>query len=139
MWQHKRLMAFTVSRETNKQKREQTMKENHYPELYKTINSMMGELGKEIPGTMQAFGQLHAKATTEGALSPKVKELICLATAVTCRCDGCIAFHVHDALEAKASKQEIAEAIGVAILMGGGPSVMYGIQALEAVKQFEAE
>jgi AhpD family alkylhydroperoxidase len=117
---------------------EQTMKENHYPELYKQLTSLMGELGKEIPETMQAFGQLHAKATAEGTLSTKVKELISLAIAVTCRCDGCIAFHAHGALEAKASKQEVAEAIGVAILMGGGPSVMYGVQALEAVKQFEA-
>jgi len=29
------------------------------------------------------------------------------------------------------------ETIGVAILMGGGPSVMYGCDALEALKQFK--
>ena len=52
------------------------------------------------------------------------------------RCDGCIAFHVHDVLVAGASHEEVIEAIRVAILMGGGPSVVYGTQALEALKEF---
>jgi hypothetical protein len=30
------------------------------------------------------------------------------------------------------------ETIGVAVMMGGGPSVMYGAEALEALNQFEA-
>lgn len=113
------------------------MPEKSYPELYRHIQSLMGKLGKETPGTMQAFGQLHAESAAEGALSGKVKELMSLAIAVTVRCDGCIAFHVHDALKAGATKPEVAEAIGVAILMGGGPAVMYGVQALEALEQFE--
>lgn len=52
------------------------------------------------------------------------------------RCDGCIAFHVHDAVKAGASRKEIVETIGVAVLMGGGPSVMYGCEALAALDQF---
>lgn len=75
----------------------------------------------------------------DGVLSAKVKELIALGIAITVRCDGCIAFHVHDALEAGASRKEVAETIGVAVLMGGGPSVVYGSEALEALEQFEAE
>lgn len=75
---------------------------------------------------------------SEGVLSAKVKELISLSIAVTCRCDGCIAFHVHDALKGGATREEIVESIGIAILMGGGPSVMYGCEALEALGQFEA-
>ena len=52
------------------------------------------------------------------------------------RCDGCIAFHVKHALNAGASSEEIIETIGVAILMGGGPSVVYGCEALQVLKQF---
>lgn len=48
-----------------------------------------------------------------------------------------IAFHVNDALEAGASHDEIVETIGVSVLMGGGPSVVYGINALNALKEFE--
>jgi alkylhydroperoxidase/carboxymuconolactone decarboxylase family protein YurZ len=46
------------------------------------------------------------------------------------------AYHVHDALEAGATRQEIAETVGVAVMMGGGPSVVYGCQALEALDEF---
>jgi alkylhydroperoxidase/carboxymuconolactone decarboxylase family protein YurZ len=52
-------------------------------------------------------------------------------------CDGCIAFHTHDALRAGATPQEVLEALGIAVLMGGGPAAVYGWQALEALEQFQ--
>lgn len=109
-----------------------------YPKRYKELLTLMGELGKEIPSTMQGFSGLHKSSTAPGALSAKVKELIALGIAITVRCDGCIAFHVHDAVKSGANRAEITETIGVAVLMGGGPSVMYGCEALEALNQFEA-
>jgi alkylhydroperoxidase/carboxymuconolactone decarboxylase family protein YurZ len=54
-------------------------------------------------------------------------------------CDGCIAFHVHDALEAGATRSDILDTIGVAVMMGGGPSVVYGTDAYRALEEFEAE
>ncbi len=110
-----------------------------YPEYLDHIKDLMGSLTKTIPGPMSGFGQLHKEALKEGALSAKVKELIALAIGITVRCDGCISFHVHDALKAGATREEIAETIGVAILMGGGPSMVYGSEALEALDQFEAK
>src|SRR5690606_5904806 len=67
------------------------------------------------------------------------KELIALGIAITVRCDGCIAFHVHDAMQAGANEAEIAETVSVAILMGGGPSVVYGIEAMQALEQYQAQ
>ena len=98
----------------------------------------MGELGAEIPATMSGFNSLHKASTAEGVLSSKTKELIALGIAITVRCDGCIAFHVHDALKSGASSEEIVETIGVAVMMGGGPALMYGCEALEALNQFVA-
>jgi AhpD family alkylhydroperoxidase len=109
----------------------------NYPDHDRHVRKMMGDLGKEDPKVMSAFMQLHAAGSSDSALSAKVKELIALAIGVTVRCDGCIAFHVKDALKAGANHDEIVDAIGVAILMGGGPSVVYGAQALTALKQFE--
>jgi AhpD family alkylhydroperoxidase len=111
----------------------------NYPEHYAHLKGLMGQLHQEIPGTMSGFSKLHSGAVQDGALDTKTKELIALSIAVTVRCDGCIAFHVHDALVAGATREEIVEAIGVAVLMGGGPAVMYGAEALEALEQFEAE
>jgi len=78
-------------------------------------------------------------ASTDGALSAKVKELIALAIGIVVHCAGCISFHIHDAIEAGASREEIVDAISFAIMMGGGPAVVYGSQALEALEQFETE
>ena len=112
---------------------------NSYPEFYKEVQKLMGQYGKENPDAMAGFIRLHKAGSTDGALTAKMKELIALSIGIVVRCDGCIAFHVHDALKAGASHEEIVDAIGVAILMGGGPAVVYGSQALEALKQFEAE
>lgn len=110
----------------------------NYPEHLKHMQALMGDLSQEIPETMQAFSGLHKSGVGDGALSAKTKELIALGIAITVRCNGCIAFHVHDAMKAGATRQEITEAIGVAVLMGGGPSVIYGCEAFEALEQFEA-
>jgi AhpD family alkylhydroperoxidase len=111
----------------------------NYPKHHKEIQAGMAEMGREIPETMRAFSNLHRAAASDGVLDAKTKELIALAIAVNVRCDGCIAFHVHDALKAGATREEIMEALGVAILMGGGPSMMYAVEAVQAVDQFVAE
>ena len=80
---------------------------------------------------------MHEASLKPGALDTKTKELIALGIAITVRCDGCISFHVHDAMEAGASQGEIAETVSVAILMGGGPSVVYGIEAMQALSQYQ--
>ena len=110
----------------------------NFPEHYKELNTWMEQLGVEIPDVMHGFGALHESSLKDGALNSKTKELIALGIAITVRCDGCISFHVHDAMQAGASTEEIAETVSVAILMGGGPSVVYGIEAMQAVSQFAA-
>jgi AhpD family alkylhydroperoxidase len=111
----------------------------NYPKDLKHYQEVMGNLGKEMPEVMKAFGGLHHAAGSDGTLDAKTKELIALAIAVTVRCNGCIAFHVNDALNAGASREEILDALGVAILMGGGPSVIYSIEAMDALEQFSLE
>lgn len=111
--------------------------EKNYHEYNDFVRSLMQELGQDLPGPMGGFSQLHREASKDGALSTKFKELIALAIGITVRCDGCIAYHIADAIEAGASREEILETIGVAILMGGGPSVVYGSEAYRALQQFE--
>ncbi|MBT8400377.1 MAG: carboxymuconolactone decarboxylase family protein [Rhodothermia bacterium] len=110
-----------------------------FPLRYRTLNESINRLGREIPSTISAFMKLHESSTTTGALTTKTKELAALGMAICVRCDGCIAYHVHDAIQAGASRDEILEIISVAILMGGGPSVVYGAEAFEALNQFRAE
>ncbi|HBP22690.1 MAG TPA: carboxymuconolactone decarboxylase family protein [Planctomycetes bacterium] len=88
---------------------------------------------------MKGFGQLHGAAMKGGTLSLATKELIALAIAVSGRCQGCITFHTYSALKAGAKREEILDALGVAILMGGGPSMVYALEAHSALEQFEGE
>lgn len=110
-----------------------------YPQIHRDFLTRLGNLGKDIPETVQGFQALHGAATRAGALSTKVKELVALGIAIAIRCDGCIASHVHDAIQHGATREEIAEAVGVAILMGGGPSTVYGSLAMLAYDQFQAQ
>ncbi len=111
----------------------------NFPEHYKELTAWMEKLGMVQPEVMKGFGALHAASTSKGALDGKTKELIALGIAITVRCDGCISFHVHDAMQSGATAEEIAETVSVAILMGGGPSVVYGIEALQALSQFQEQ
>lgn len=109
----------------------------NYPDLYEEKQRQISQFRQASPELMSTFGKLNMKALQAGVLSSKVKELIALCIGIAVRCDGCVAFHIADALKAGASREEIVEAINVAVLMGGGPALIYGAEALEALKQFE--
>lgn len=110
-----------------------------YPQQRKHIESYLGKMAAMQPETMQAFSALQEGAIKSGALDSKTKELIAMAIAVAARCDGCISFHTQDALNAGASEAEISDALSVAVLMGGGPSLVYATHVLEAMEQFTNE
>jgi len=107
-----------------------------YPEQLNHINECQKQLSDIQPDVMNAFAKLHSASIADGELSAKTKELIALAIAVVSRCDGCISFHTHDALKAGATEGEITEALNVAILMGGGPAMVYATHVMDAIRQF---
>lgn len=108
-----------------------------YPDRVRHVNSNLGKLRKDVPEVMKGFADLHAASTKDGTLDRKTKELIALGISITSLCDDCIAFHTQGALKAGASREEITEAIGVAVFMGGGPATMYATHALDALEQFQ--
>lgn len=108
-----------------------------WPEMAKKMNPAVGELRKSAAGPMQAFTEMGKAALEPGALDTRTKELIALAVSVAVRCDPCITYHASAAQRAGASRDEVAEAMGVAVYMGAGPSAMYAAQALEAFDQWD--
>jgi len=108
----------------------------NYPEMAKDLSGSIARLRKGMPETMKGFSQMAAAATADGALDPKTKELIATAIGVAVRCDGCVAFHAKAAVKQGASREEILETLGMAVYMGGGPSMIYAAQALDAYDQF---
>ena len=97
--------------------------------------AQMRELRGGAPDVMKAFGAMAQAATAPRALDAKTKELIALGIAVAIRCDDCIGFHVKAACQHGATRDEVMEAMGMAIYMGAGPAVMYASRTLEALGQ----
>ncbi len=107
-----------------------------HKENAKAVSEGAAALRKAHPDLMAAFAGLGKAAYGDGALDHKTKELIALAISVTVRCDGCVAAHGRSVHQLGASREEVVEAIGVAVHMGGGPSMVYGAEALRAYDAF---
>jgi AhpD family alkylhydroperoxidase len=113
--------------------------DKNYPELTRQLSTNLKKLRKDIPDTLQGFSAMAQAATRDGVLDKKTKELIALALGVAAHCDGCIGFHVEALVRLRATRQEIEETLGMAVYMGGGPSLMYAADAIAAFEQFEKE
>ena len=108
------------------------MAATNWAEFTDQTNARMAELRKSMPEAAKGFAELARAAIAPGALDSRTKELIALAIGITARCDGCLAFHVKAAKKYGATRQEVIETIAVAVYMGGGPSMIYGAEALSA-------
>lgn len=100
------------------------------------LSPLHRELRRAVPQVYEGFGALHRAAFANGELDVKTKELIAFTIGVTEGCDGCIASHAQAAVAAGATCGEAAEAIGVAILMRGGPATIHGPRAYAAFCEF---
>jgi AhpD family alkylhydroperoxidase len=110
-----------------------------WPQTVTELTSQLRDLRGGAPEVMKAFANIAQAALVPKALDGKTKELIALGIAVAIRCDDCIAFHVKAALQQGASREEVTDALGMAIYMGAGPSVMYATHAMDAFTQFERQ
>ena len=105
-------------------------------EVLEALRQPTLDLRQHIPEVFSGYAALHQGAMAEGALTVRMKELVALAVSVTRQCDGCIASHARGAARAGASAQEVAEALGVAIMMNGGPGTVHGPRAFDAFLEF---
>lgn len=111
----------------------------HWNDLIHDLSEPTRSLRAAIPDAWAGFGQMHKGAMAEGVLSTAMKEIIALVIAVAEQCDGCIAYHAKGAARHGATPEQVAEALGVALLMMGGPATVYGPRAWEAFNEFHGE
>ena len=108
----------------------------HGTAVLRELSPLHRGLRRAIPEVYEGFGSLSRAAFADGALDRRTKELIALANGVVAGCDCCIASHCEDAARAGATREEAAEAIGVAFLMHGGPATIHGARAYDAFCEF---
>ena len=96
------------------------------------ILARIGEIGKLSPDTVKGYAALSGAGAKTGHLDSKTRELIAVAVAITLRCDGCIAVHSAAAKKLGATKEEIAEALGVGISVNAGAALVYATRTVDA-------
>ena len=109
-----------------------TLEWNNYRQQ---LTVRIGEIAKLSPDTIKGYQALSTAGQKTNLLGPKTRELISLAVAVTLRCDGCITVHAAAAARHGASREEIAEALGVATAVNAGAALVYSARVLDAYEQ----
>ncbi len=100
------------------------------------LRASVGAFGRLSPETVRSYVGLSSAGAKKDVLGAKTRELIALAVAVAQRCDGCITIHTEQALKYGASEDEIAEALGVAVALGAGASLVYSTRVMDAVAAY---
>ncbi|MEE3046677.1 carboxymuconolactone decarboxylase family protein [Thalassospira sp. GO-4] len=96
------------------------------------VLSGVGEVAKLSPDTVKGYATIGGAGAKTGHLDAKTRELIALAVAISLRCDGCITVHSAEAAKLGVSKEEIAEALSVAISVNAGAALVYTTRTLDA-------
>ncbi len=112
------------------------MSDDKFIGITQNLNTELAKLHREIPDVMKAFSSLAQASTKPGALDKKTKELMAMALAIANHCQGCIGFHAQALIKLGVTREEFLETLSMAVYMGGGPSLMYAAEALEAFEEF---
>ena len=96
-------------------------------------------LRERIPAVFEAYRSMSAAVINDGAVDAKTKELIALAISVSKQCDGCLASHARGAARRGAMADEVAEALGVAVMMSGGPGTVHAPRAFAAFSEYAGD
>jgi AhpD family alkylhydroperoxidase len=111
----------------------------HISEVRDELRQPALELRSLIPDVLKGYSEMSKAAMANGELSTGVKELLATVIAITRECDGCIVAHTRGAARQGVTRQQLAEAIGVAIMMNGGPGTVWGPRALRSFDEAKAD
>lgn len=99
---------------------------------YKSDLSRISEFNKISPETFKLFASFDYSALSEGELNKKTKRLIAIAIAHITGCAYCIETHVKAAKKEDVDKEEMVEAIMVAVALKAGSAAAHSVNALNA-------
>ena len=104
---------------------------------YEQSPARMSHAKAAVPDVVKGFGGLFQAAMKDGALTAREKELVALGIGLAVRCDHCVYAHVQKALKAGATRAQVLEAAGVAVMMQGGPTYTHLPEVVEALDALE--
>jgi len=96
------------------------------------VTAGVGEIAKLSPDTVKGYAMLGGAGAKTGHLDAKTRELIALAVAISLRCDGCITVHAAEAKKLGVTREELAEALGVATSINAGAALVFSTRTIDA-------
>jgi AhpD family alkylhydroperoxidase len=88
-------------------------------------------LGKYANSTQKRFYGLDGITYEAGALDKKTKELLGFVASLVLRCDDCILYHLIESKKAGVSNEELSEAVGIGLVVGGSIAIPHIRRAIK--------
>ena len=92
----------------------------------------LGHLG------VKRFFNMDSNTYRDGALDSNTKELLGLVASAVLRCNDCIDYHLEQCAKAGFTKDEIVDAMNVALIVGGSiviPHMRHAVETLEFLEE----
>lgn len=103
------------------------------------------EMNNRILGSgfkpFQRFFALDASAYDEGAIPVKYKEMMGLVGSMVLRCNDCIFYHLDRCVQEGATREELHEAMNIALIIGGSiviPHLRYAYEVMDELFEEKA-
>ncbi len=93
----------------------------------------LGHLG------IKRFFNMDSNTYRDGALDSKTKELLGLVASTVLRCNDCIDYHLEQCAKTGSTKEEIVDAMNVALIVGGSIVIPHLRRAVETIEMLEEE
>ena len=88
---------------------------------------------------VKRFFNLDSNTYRDGALTSKTKELLGLVASAVLRCNDCIDYHLEQCAKTGSTKDEIVDALNVALVVGGSIVIPHFRHAVKTIEILESE
>ena len=88
-------------------------------------------LAKYANRTQKQFYGVDGSAYQAGHLDKKTKELLGFVASLVLRCDDCILYHLIECHKAGVNSEELSEAVGIGMLVGGSITIPHVRRAMK--------
>lgn len=111
----------------------------NWNEYQQQLQQRIAEIGRTNRAVLKGYRELTNAGNATNLLGGKVRELIALTVAVTRQCDGCIVTHTDAAIKQGATKEEIVEALSVAVAVNAGAALIFSSRVMDAFAEKSGE
>jgi ribonuclease HI len=111
------------------------------PDRLEDFQKTRADLNEEILGCghlgIKRFFALDHQAYEPGPLGTKTKELLGLVASAVLRCDDCITYHLVRCGEEGWKRQEVIDALNVALIVGGSITIPHVRRAFARMREIQ--